>query len=301
MENEIRIFNIQHYSLHDGPGIRTVVFFKGCPLDCKWCHNPESKAMKSELSFAKDRCVQCRKCDLVCPQGVHAFTDGMHTLDRDKCILCGKCTESCAAAALERVGKAYDVDAVMAELEKDDIFFGTDGGVTFSGGEPFLQFNALFALLQACRQKKYSVCIETSGYTSTERILKSAEYTDIFLFDCKETDPKKHKEYTGVDNRQILANLAALDAINATVILRCPIIPDCNDRADHFDAIVALANRYRCIKQVDFMPYHPLGISKSEQLGKTCPFTHGEFLDKKALQNRLSALQDRVRVPLKIQ
>lgn len=300
MSGTANIFNIQHFSVNDGPGIRTVVFFKGCPLNCVWCHNPESKSTNPELSFLKSKCVSCRKCAEICTDKVHSFENGVHCIDRSKCVFCGKCVDICAPSALEIIGKKYTVDDIMTELAKDDVFFAAGGGVTFSGGEPFMQFDALYSLLKACKEKGYSACIETSGFTTTDNILKAAEYTDYFLFDCKETNPANHKKYIGADNKLISENLSALCSVNAHVILRCPIVPGINDRQEHFNAIAKLANKYSCIKSIEFMPYHPLGISKSEQLGKTYSFDMRSFADKKMIENHCHSITGRIFVPIKI-
>lgn len=268
MEKNGNIFNIQHFSLNDGPGIRTVVFFKGCPLDCLWCHNPESKSPKSELCFYESKCVMCGKCLSVCSKNVHIFNVNSHIIDRSKCVLCGMCVDICAKSALEMIGKEYTIDEVMAEIEKDDIFFGNDGGVTFSGGEPFMQFEFLYEMLKKCKQKGYSTCIETSGFTKTENIIKAAEYTDLFLFDYKETKVEKHKEFTGTDNRIALKNIEALNEINRDVVLRCPIISDCNDRKEHFNGIAAIAERYENIIRIELEPYHPFGEMKNTSVGR---------------------------------
>lgn len=294
------IFNIQHFSVNDGPGIRTVVFFKGCPLSCAWCHNPESKSKEKELSFAVKNCTLCGKCAAVCPNGVHTFENGMHLIDRNKCSLCDKCADVCVMSALEILGKRLTCEEIMIEIAKDDVFFSDNGGVTFSGGEPFMQFDSLYELLKMCKAKDYSTCIETSGFTLKENILKAAEYTDYFLFDCKETNFANHKKYIGVDNKLILENLYALCSVNAHVILRCPIVPGINDRQDHFDGIARLANQYSCIKSIEFMPYHPLGISKSEQLGKTYSFDMRSFADKKMIENYCRSITDKILMPIKI-
>ena len=289
MEKTGNIFNIQHFSLNDGPGIRTVVFFKGCPLDCRWCHNPESKSVKKELSFLKDKCIMCGKCMKVCAQNVHSFDGGLHIIDRDRCVFCKRCVDLCVTSALEIFGKEYTAEDVMTEIEKDDIFFGDDGGVTFSGGEPFMQFDFLYELLKSCKHKGYSTCIETSGFTKTENIIKAAEYTDYFLFDCKETNAENHKIYTGADNRQILKNLEALNEIKSAVILRCPIIPGCNDRKEHFEGIAAIAEQYENILRVELEPYHSLGERKNVALGRE------EHKFKEPVENEKNLWLDAVR------
>lgn len=300
MSNNVNIFNIQHFSLNDGPGIRTVVFFKGCPLDCVWCHNPESKTLNKELSFMKEKCFLCGKCTEICMKSVHSIKDGLHYIDREKCLCCGHCAQICPSSSLEVFGKKYTIDEVMEDIAKDDIFFVDGGGVTFSGGEPFMQFDALYELLIRCKEKGYSTCIETSGFTNTEDILRASEYTDIFLFDFKESNKEHHKRYVGVDNTLILYNLSALDGVNAHVVLRCPIIQGINDREDHFEEIARLANKYRSIKSVEFMPYHPLGIPKSEQIGKNCMFTKKDFMDKKIIEKYCENIRKITNVPIKI-
>lgn len=295
------IFNIQHFSVNDGPGIRTVVFFKGCPLSCAWCHNPESKSKEKELSFAVKNCTLCGKCAAVCPNGVHTFENGMHLIDRNKCSLCGKCADVCVMSALEILGKRLTCEEIMIEIAKDDVFITTaDGGVTFSGGEPFMHFEALYELLKLCKIKGYSTCIETSGYANTENIVRASDYTDWFLYDCKETDPENHKKFIGTDNSLILKNLSVLNDAGAKVILRCPIIPGVNDRAEHFENIAALSKKYTCIKSVEFMPYHPLGIQKAVQIGKTSAFSNENFMDKKRLERLCAAVKNKMTVPVKI-
>ena len=278
METKGTVFNIQHFSVEDGPGIRTVVFFQGCPLDCIWCHNPESKSFKPQLFLDKEKCYKCGRCASVCKEGCHIIENGKHEIKRDRCISCGACDKECLFEALRLSGKKYTIEEVMEELEKDDVFFGNDGGVTFSGGEPFAQPEFLLELLKKCKEKGYHTCIETSGYGNPNYIKDAAQYTDLFLYDCKETDEGKHKEFTGVDNKLILKNLEVLEKEGARVLLRCPIIPNRNDRQDHLENIGKLANRMDCIIGVELLPYHPLGLSKSKQLDIIPKYTETEFL-----------------------
>ena len=293
------IFNIQHFSINDGPGIRTVVFFKGCPLNCAWCHNPEGKSIGKELSFLQKNCTLCGKCAKICPNGVHSFKDDKHIINREKCALCGKCAETCVMSALEILGKQRTSEEIMSDIAKDDVFLCDGGGVTFSGGEPFMQFDALYELLKLCKAKGYSTCIETSGYTDTENIIKASKYTDCFLYDCKETNSENHKKYIGVDNSLILRNLSALNDEGAYVILRCPIIPGVNDRREHFESIADLIKKYSCIKSAEFMPYHPLGVQKSLQIGKKTTYTQKSFMDKEIIKDLCKSLPE-MTVPIKI-
>ena len=153
--DKIKIFNIQHFSLYDGPGIRTVVFFKGCPLNCAWCHNPESKSAKSELAYHSKNCIFCSKCVLVCPNNVHTVSDNTHEIDRTLCTSCGKCAKACDWSALELLGKEYSIDEIITELKKDDMFYTNGGGVTISGGEPFMQFEGLYELIKRCKKENF--------------------------------------------------------------------------------------------------------------------------------------------------
>ena len=278
--NKIKLFNIQHFSLYDGPGIRTVLFFKGCPLNCVWCHNPESKSSVTELAYHGDKCTFCSKCAVLCPNNVHTVSAYSHEINRDLCVSCGKCTSSCGNYALELFGKEYTVDEIIAEVKKDDIFFANDGGVTVSGGEPFMQYDGLLTLVKRCKEENYSVCIETSGFTSADKLTAVSQYVDLFLYDYKLTNPEKHKKYVGADNKIIIDNLSVLDKVGAKVILRCPIIPEINNDEEHFKGIATTASSHSCIISVELMPYHPLGISKSEKIGKECSYCESEFLSK---------------------
>jgi len=274
------IFNIQRYSINDGPGIRTCIFMKGCPLDCLWCHNPESKSPKSELSYAPNKCIGCRKCEAVCPNGCHSFADGVHTINRENCIGCGKCADACIGA-LEIFGRRISAEDAIAEAMKDELFYETSGGgVTFTGGEPFAQSEFLLAMLKEAKAKGLNVCIETCGYTKREILAEAMGYVDIFLFDCKETDADNHKAFTGVDNALIRDNLRFLAENGKKIVLRCPIIPGYNDRSEHFAKIAEIANEYPSIIRIDVEPYHPLGKTKAAQIGKEYKLSELGMTDK---------------------
>ena len=262
------IFNIQRYSINDGPGIRTCVFLKGCPLNCIWCHNPESKSSKPELSFAESKCIGCVKCVTACPNGCHVFLPEGHKIDRSKCVHCGACVDVCCGA-LEVIGRQRTAEEVIAEACKDKPFYETSGGgVTFTGGEPFAQPAFLLEMLRLAKQEGLHVCVETCGFVRREILEQAMEYVDLFLFDYKETDPEKHKTFTGVEPSLIRDNLQFLAENGKQIVLRCPIIPGCNDTTEHLEAIGLLAERYDSIIRVDVEPYHPLGKTKAAQLGK---------------------------------
>jgi len=259
------VFDIQHFAVQDGPGIRTVVFLKGCPLRCLWCHNPESQEAEPELSFTPEKCIRCGKCAEVCPAG--AISNGV--LDRSKCIRCGKCTEPCYAGARELIGRSRSVEDVLSEVLQDRPFYETSGGgLTLSGGEPMFQFEFTLELLKQAKAARLHIAMETCGFAPVDRYLKVKPYVDLFLFDVKETDPVRHREYTGVPMEPIHAVLRALDKAGAETILRCPIIPDLNDREEHFQAIALLAGRLRHVQGIHVLPYHSSWESKLARLGK---------------------------------
>lgn len=295
----VNIFNIQHFSTHDGPGIRTTVFFKGCPLDCIWCHNPEGKSPKPQLSLIDKLCIGCGACKAVCPRGAHRINNG-HTIDREICTVCGRCAEVCSSGALELIGREWSIDEVVDNIRQDAFFFGRDGGVTLSGGEPFAQPDALLALLTRFKAEGWHTCVETSGYTDGIPIRAATAYTDLFLYDCKETDDERHRKYTGVGRKRILDNLRILDEADARVILRCPMVGGINDRNEHFEAVIRLADAYHCIEAVELEPYHPLGIAKGRQIGHPCVYGEEKFFDKSKLNGIISAMQRLTDKPVRL-
>lgn len=271
------VFNIQRFSINDGPGIRTTVFLKGCMLNCIWCHNPESKSQKPQLMLHEKLCIGCGECRNACPLSLHSVSkNGEHLINREKCIVCGKCAEACVGA-LEIVGKKMSVKEIIKEVLKDKVFYkNSGGGMTLSGGEPLMNPRFVLSLLKAAKEEGLHNCIETSGFARWEDIEALIPYVDLFLWDVKETDSVRHKEYTGVPNERILENLRRLNKAGAGIILRCPIIPTYNDRKEHLEAIAALAEELDNVQRIDVEPYHPLGKSKCEDLGKDYPL---EFLN----------------------
>ncbi len=261
------IFNIQKFCVNDGPGIRTTVFLKGCPLKCIWCHNPESQSEKQEIMFYKDKCVNCGRCAAVCENGCHLFDNGVHKFARKNCIKCFECTKT-GCEALEKVGREITTDEVIDEVLKDKIFYdNSGGGITLSGGEPLCQFDFSLEILKKAKENGLHTAIETCGFISADRIKEISKYVDLFLFDYKETTSELHKKFTGVSNGVILDNLALLNNMEKSIILRCPIIPDCNDRKEHFEGICNVANRFKNVLHIELEPYHSLGESKYESLG----------------------------------
>ena len=261
------IFDIQRFCVYDGPGIRTTVFFKGCNMRCAWCHNPENFSAAPELLFRAEKCTACGAC-AVCPQGAHSFADGAHTFHRERCTACGACAGRCPNGALELSGREMTADEVMKVIDRDAKYYkSSGGGVTFSGGEASMHFELLVQLLTACRAHGYHTALETNGLIPPERLNALLPLVDLFLFDCKHTDPAQHLRWTDAPLQPVLDTLAALDRANANVVLRCPVIPGVNDTDAHFAAIRALKRQHPCIQSAEIMAYHDIGKSKWDALG----------------------------------
>lgn len=242
------IFNVQRFCTSDGPGIRTTVFMKGCPLKCLWCHNPESQLKECEIMFYEDKCTHCGRCK---------------SLDAD--FLCPN-------DAKKICGKAVTSDEVLLEVMKDRRFYeNSGGGISLSGGEPLFQFEFASELLQKAKKKNLHTVVETCGFADKDEMTRIAQFTDLFLFDFKEGDPELHKAYTGVDNALIIDNLYLLNELKKDVILRCPMIPGYNDGRESLDRICELANALESIIGIEIEPYHAFGEGKYKALGRACP------------------------------
>jgi len=269
------IFNIQRFCTSDGPGIRTTVFFKGCPLRCLWCHNPESQSSDSELMFYKHKCKSCGRC--IGEESNDSFV--------------------CYNGARERCGKETSANEIVKTALKDKPFYkNSGGGITLSGGEPLYQYKFALEILKLAKENGLHTAIETCGYGSGEQIRKVAEYTDVFLYDIKECDALRHKLFTGVDSKLILENLALVDKLGKDIILRCPIIPGCNDRSDHLEGIAAIANSLSHVIRIDVEPYHPLGESKSEALGKS--YKSFSSPTKADVEDYIAKIQNKTHIPV---
>jgi len=263
------IFDIRKYSVHDGPGIRTTVFFKGCPLRCMWCHNPEGLDPAVEITFRDDRCIRCGSCQAICEQEAISWMNNAPVTFSDLCIRCGDCTEVCYAEARETVGKEMSVDQVMAEIESDMAFYDeSGGGVTLSGGEPFLQAVFAQSILERCKNKGIHTVVDTCGFAMWEDLEKISGYTDLFLFDLKFLDDEKHREYTGVSNEVILTNLSKLSRPGNAIVIRLPLIPGINDDDDHIHSLGAHAASLQNIQGIELLPYHELGTHKYIRFSK---------------------------------
>lgn len=263
------VFNIQRYSIHDGPGIRTTVFLKGCPLNCWWCQNPESQLSGQEMIFWGDRCIGCGACATICPSDAIQIKNGIPVTEKEKCILCGKCIEKCPALAREMIGKKLTTEEIIKEIEKDLVFYEeSGGGVTFSGGEPLKQSEFLESLLNGCQEKKIHTAVDTSGYISWEILNKISSKVDLVLYDLKIMDNERHKKYTGVSNEIILENLKKLSSIHNNIFVRFPVIPGVNDDYQNIRETGEFLSSLK-IAQVDLLPYHYIGIDKYRRLGMT--------------------------------
>ena len=260
------VFNIMRFSLDDGPGIRTAVFLKGCPLECWWCHNPESQGFQPALLYFEDRCRRCGDCIPVCPRGAIGNQDGVVRLSA-ACQACGTCVEACLAGAREVAGREMTVAEVVDEVERDSVFFDqSGGGVTLSGGEPLSQPGFAAALLWECRARGIHTVLDTCGMADETTFLRVSAQADLVLYDLKLVDAALHARYTGAANAGILRNLEALAATGRPVIVRVPLIPGVNDGADQIAGLASLLHRLG-LSRLDLLPYHRIGIQKYRRLG----------------------------------
>ncbi len=269
--NKGRIFDIQRFSIDNGPGIRTTVFLKGCPLRCLWCSNPESQNPEPQLSYTVDTCIGCGECIKVCkPMAILQDSKGKAVVDRVRCTNCGDCAAVCYPGALVMVGHDAEVDEILEVVLRDrDYYASSGGGITVSGGEPLMQPQFLQALLHAARNERLHCCVDTSGFARPEVFDYLRSVVDLWLFDYKETDPLRHYTFTRSELSTILKRLEQLHDTGADIILRCPMIPDHNTRQDHLDGIVALTRRLPNLQGVELLPYFDIWRDKLKRFGIT--------------------------------
>jgi pyruvate formate lyase activating enzyme len=284
-----RIFDIKKYSIHDGPGIRTTVFFKGCPLGCLWCHNPEGIDMAPELMHWPSRCSRCYACISACPPGaISKDGSGAVVIDTNTCDHCGKCAEACLYDAMQVVGKETTVDDLVREIEKDRVFYEqSGGGATFSGGDPLAQPEFLEELLDALRDRGIRTAVDISGFAPAPLLDRISGRTDLILFDLKIMDEAKHRDLTGVPNARILENLKRLAANGTEVWVRIPLLAGVNDDEENIDATIAFLKSLRNIKNIGLLPYHSGGNEKARRLGKESCFKTFEAPS----EDRLTAIE----------
>lgn len=290
------VFNIQHFCIHDGPGIRTNVFVKGCPLRCQWCANPESQLRLPQLMYLEDRCVGCGECMAVCEKGAVTWRGtrgGRVRTDRKRCVSCGACVEKCPVKAREITGRTVTAGEVFREVEGDRLFYGNDGGVTVTGGEALAQPEFTAAVVTLCHRAGITTAVETCGaapWSVMEPVLRE---TDTVLYDIKQMDSALHREFTGVGNEQILENLERISNETACAIwVRCPVVPGCNDTEENFHALgrFLLGKNIRC-QEVHLLPYHNLGVGKRQELE---PEGEG-FVSRTPTEEEMERLRDIVR------
>lgn len=266
-----RIFNIERCSTEDGPGIRTTVFFKGCQLKCRWCANPESQNFEREILVKSVKCIGCGRCEKMCPNQAISLVEGMGMItDPNKCDMCKKCLDACYVDARVLQGEDYTVEELMKILEKDELYYKkSDGGITFSGGEPFLYASFIRACAQKIHKRGWSVLVETCGQIPQKNLEETANEIDIIYCDFKHYSPIEHEKLTGKDNKQIISNIKWLDRnYNGELQLRYPYIPGCNDDPYAIERFLDFAQSLKKVDQIVFLPYHRLGLDKYQGLGR---------------------------------
>ena len=263
------IFDIKKYAVDDGPGIRTTVFFKGCPLRCWWCHNPEGQAQAPELMYRRMRCIRSGECARNCPRKAISYSKGRIYIKRSDCDLCGICSQKCPTEALTIVGKQRNVEEIMKEVSKDAVFYEQSrGGITISGGEPLMQLDFLNELLEECKKRNIHTAVDTCGFSPQEAFDRIRDKVDLFLYDIKMIDEEKHMKYTGVSNRLILGNLSRLAENGSEILIRFPVIPGINDGEDNIIKTARFLVSHG-IERICLLPYHRAGIEKYRSLGRT--------------------------------
>lgn len=283
-EKQILIFNIERFAIHDGPGIRTTVFLKGCPLRCQWCANPESQSTKHQIMFLERKCVGCGTCIKRCPKHAITLKEGKAFIDRKRCICCGVCEEACPYGTINGIGKKLTASDIFQIIIKDKEYYKkTSGGITFSGGEPLLQSEELMPLLKKCQEEKLHIAVETCGCIAKKHIEKVLPVVDLFLFDIKTLNAEKFCKYTGGDLELVLQNFSYIAQKRPKdLVIRVPVISGLNNTKEEILEIYKFALKHQ-VNRIDLLPYHTLGLTKYQQLGIEYPFQCLESLKKETV------------------
>lgn len=273
MANKGSVFNIERYAVSDGPGIRTIVFLKGCPLKCLWCANPEGERYEKNLVYTAQDCIGCKECVRACPLNAIHFNEDTLQINRKICDLCGHCVDQCYSNALQFDCEELTVDEVVASVCEDLPFYRKSGigGITLSGGEPLFQWAFALQILKACKQRNIHTAVETSGFCKWEHLSEITPWLDFAFFDIKHMNPKTHRKLTGVDNTLILKNLSRLAGCSVPIVVRMPVIPGHNDAVNHVRTMAQYLRKLKNVTRIELLPYHRLGISKYRKLGIRYP------------------------------
>jgi len=281
---EGKIFDIKQFAVHDGPGIRTTIFFKGCPLNCWWCHNPEGISLDNDIFYYETKCIGCGTCIDVCPEDAIEI-DGSISIERKVCTGCGLCSDNCPSDALQNTLRNITSEEVMDEIRKSIIFYdSSNGGVTFSGGEPLMQPKFLKELINKCSKEEIHITLDTSGYAEPDIFGSIIDNIDLFLYDLKIIDDELHKKYTGTSNEMILRNLKTLSKKGKEIIIRFPVIPGVTDTKKNLDEVTEFLSDLKHIKEIDVLPYHNVE-EKYNKLGKEYKLEELKSLKEKSIQS----------------
>ena len=286
----LRAMEIERFAIHDGPGIRTIVFLQGCPLFCPWCSNPESQVIKKQLMYSENKCTKCQTCLKNCPKGSIKFINNRMVFNRSECGECEICGEVCPSRAISFAGRTKSIDEIMTEVMKDkDYYDDSNGGITISGGEPFVQYEGFLELLKESKRKGLNTAVETTGNVDIEKVMEAEPYIDLFLFDIKHTDKKKLLEVTGGNLDKMLSNLEYIASKNLNkVIIRVPTIPTFNHDDKTINEIIDLACKYK-IKELHLLPFHTLGKNKYGQIDRKYELNNMKMIDKNELKKYLES------------
>ena len=295
------VFDVKRFALHDGPGIRTTIFFKGCPMSCLWCHNPESQRSKPELMDDRTRCIGCGACVASCPEHAIRLESSVAITDRERCTACGACVAACPLRIRAVVGRPASLDELCRDIERDILFYDQSaGGVTLSGGEPLAQPEFTESLLSRCRRSGIHTALDTCGYASTDTIDRVAEVTDLFLYDIKHLDPQRHLEVTGVSNEPVLSNLERLVARGSRIWVRVPLIPGVNASPSDLERLGSWIASLRGVESIQLLAYHDIGEAKCDRLDRPRPMERAPSMTRDQAEEAANVVRRTARCPVSI-